>query len=92
MNTVTMPTFSLGGAMASLSSLPNYFVHDAPSIGVYALISWAEVALHSYMDSMSYGAKDSPLSFYLTRGVVDTVRQDYLLGLHGMPSNMEGQK
>ncbi len=85
MQAPTLPMFSTTKAMQAISDLPQTFVRDIPSVGVYTLISWLSSALH---DQMSKMGQNSPLMFHLINGVIDTGKQDYLLNLNGLaPSN-----
>ncbi len=84
---LSLPKFSTEKAVGAASNIPTLLAQDLPSVAVYGAISWVETFLHNYLGNMGYSDSKYTAVWHLGNGLIQTMRQDYLLGMGGSPSS-----
>jgi hypothetical protein len=71
----------------AVADVPKTISYDWMSIVYYTGISWADTMVKDMLRTGGY----SPFAYYLADGVRDTIKQDYLINLTGMGSDLESE-
>ena len=71
----------------AVSDVPTTMGGDWMSIIYYAFISWSDDQIKAMLRTGGY----SPYAYYLSDGLRDTIKQDYMSNLLGLGGELEGE-